>query len=75
MKDKIVSLKCTCGGAPFQYEGFLETGESIYARERGGYCRVEKDGDIIYSTTNDEMSGEDPLAVLYNLFDITCEIE
>jgi hypothetical protein len=44
MRGKIVQLKRTSGGAPEQWEGKLETGQEVYARERHGTVRIELDG-------------------------------
>jgi transposase len=70
MRSKIVSLRQTSAGAPEQWEGKLDTGEDVYARERASSVRVELD-----STTIHESLSDDPRAVLAMLFDIAPDAE
>ncbi len=69
MRGKIIELKQTSGGCPVQYEGKLETGQSIFVRERGGEVRIELDGIVV-----NNMRGE-ALDCLCSLFELGCEIE
>lgn len=68
MRGRIVELAQISAGAPEQYEGRLDSGESVFVRERGGTARVELNGIDVC-----EKSG-DALEVLSELFDIDCEI-
>ena len=67
---RIIELRCTCAACPEQWEGKLETGESLYARERSGWMRVDLDEVTIH-----EEAGEDVLDLLGRLFRIACKPE
>ena len=65
MRGKIIQLKQLSGGAPEQWEGKLETGQHIYAREKYGEVRVEIDDIVVYETKSNYV-----LDVLQGMFDI-----
>ncbi len=65
---KIVKLRRTCFMAPEQWEGELETGESLYARERHGEWRVEVDDQVVGRGWEGSA-----LDALYRMFDLPDE--
>lgn len=67
---KIVKLTCTSRGCPEQYEGILEGGEMLYARERHGEILIDVDGKELYSGF-----GNFCYDVLMNLFDFSEDIQ
>ncbi len=70
MRGTIVELKQVSGGCPEQWEGKLSNGDTIYARERHGWIRIEINGVTVH-----EQGGEDVYEVLLEMFTIDCEDE
>lgn len=52
-KPIVKKLICTCQIAPEQYEGELEDGRSVYARERHGHVRVEINNVVVLDRPGD----------------------
>lgn len=38
--SRIVTIRCTCGACPTQYEGTLDDGNAFYFRYRWGFAEV-----------------------------------
>jgi hypothetical protein len=55
-RDKVMSLVCLTSACPIQYEGSLESGESLYIRARSGILEVHTEKRCIYLKGFDEFS-------------------
>ena len=75
MRPLIVELRRTCYLCPEQWEGKLDTGEAVFARERHDVWRVEVDGVVIDRGSLNEGGVGSAYEALLKWFDIAPDAE